>query len=77
MAKQGVSLRIDDNMIEEIDQIAKVSKRDRTFVINEAIETYLEINKWQLEHIKESLVQADQRKFATSGEVDKVLKKWR
>jgi predicted transcriptional regulator len=77
MAKLGVSLRIDDDKIEELDQIAKVSKRDRTFVINEAIETYLEINKWQLEHIKKSLAQADQGKFAQASEVDKALKKWR
>ena len=77
MAKLGISLRIDDDKIDELDNLAKAQKRDRSFVINEAIETYLEINKWQTEHIKASIVQANQGKFASTNEVDKILKKWR
>jgi len=77
MAKLGVSLRIDDDKIDALDKLAKAQKRDRTFVINEAIETYLEINKWQTEHIKASIAQADRGEFAQPNEVDKVLKKWR
>lgn len=77
MAKLGVSLRIDDDKIEELDQIAKAAKRDRTFVINEAIESYLEVNKWQIGHIKASLEQADSEVFSTDTDVEKVLKKWR
>ena len=77
MAKLGISLRIDDDKIDELDNLAKAQKRDRSFVINEAIETYLEINKWQTEHIKASIIQANQGKFSSVNEVDKVLKKWR
>lgn len=77
MSKQGISLRIDDETIEEIDHLAKISKRDRTFIINEAIEAYLDVNNWQLEHIEESIAQADRGEFASDNEVDKVLKKWR
>ena len=51
MAKHGVSLRIDDEKIKQLDRLAEVSKRDRTFIINEAIEAYLDTNKWQIERI--------------------------
>lgn len=77
MAKQGVSLRIDEDKIEALDQLAKAQKRDRTFVINEAIETYLEINRWHIEHIEASLAQAERGEFTKESEVAKVLKKWR
>ena len=67
MAKHGVSLRIDDEKIKQLDRLAEVSKRDRTFIINEAIEAYLDTNKWQIEHIKASLTQADRGEFARSA----------
>jgi len=77
MAKHGISLRIDDDKIDELDRLAKSQKRDRSFVINEAIATYLEINKWQINHIKASLAQANRGEFASEVDVAKVLKKWR
>ncbi len=77
MSKQGVSLRIEDKTIDEIDRLAKITKRDRTFIINEAIEAYLDIHQWQLTRIDGSIAQADQGKFASDSAVDKVLKKWR
>jgi RHH-type rel operon transcriptional repressor/antitoxin RelB len=77
MSKQGISLRLEDETIDEIDRLAKVSKRDRTFIINEAIEAYLDIHQWQLRRIDESIAQANDGRFSTDSEVDKVLKKWR
>jgi len=77
MAKHGVSLRIDDEKIKQLDRLAEASKRYRTFIINEAIEAYLDVNKWQMEHIKAAIAQADRGDFAPAADVEKVLKKWR
>ena len=77
MSKQGISLRIEDKTIDEIDRLAKVTKRDRTFIINEAIEAYLDVQDWQLRRIDESIAQANEDKFVKSNDVEKVLKKWR
>ena len=77
MSKQGISLRIEDKTIDEIDRLAKVAKRDRTFIINEAIDAYLDVHEWQLRRIDEAIVQADEGKFANSADVEKVLRKWR
>lgn len=77
MSKQGVSLRIENKTIDEIDRLARATKRDRTFIINEAIDAYLSVHQWQLDRIDKSLAQADQGKFASQNEVGKVLKKWR
>ena len=77
MSKQGISLRVDDKSLQEIDRLAALSKRDRTFIINEAIEAYLEVNNWQLDHIEQSLAQAERGEFTPESEVEKVFKKWR
>lgn len=77
MSKQGISLRIEDKTINEIDKLAKAAKRDRTFIINEAIEAYLDVQQWQLRRIDEAIAQADKDQFASSNDVEKALKKWR
>lgn len=75
--KQGISLRIEESKIAELDQLADSTQRDRSFLINEAIENYLEVQKWQIDHIKAALKQADAGEFATDADVSKALKKWR
>lgn len=77
MSKLAISLRIENKKIQEIDELAKISKRDRTFIINEAIEAYLSVQTWQLAHITQSVSDADSGKFVSDRDVEKVLKKWR
>ena len=74
--KNAVSVRIDVDKIEALHKLAKTSKRARSFVINEAIDLYLELNQWQIQHVKKALKQADAGQFATSLEVSKAFKKW-
>jgi RHH-type transcriptional regulator, rel operon repressor / antitoxin RelB len=77
MASQGISLRIASEKLEQLDQLAETQKRDRTFVINEAIDAYLELQRWQLDHIKASVAEADAGEFVSAQKVARALKKWR
>ena len=43
--------------------------RDRSYIIHEAIETYLDLQRWQMDHIREGLRQADAGQFATEAEM--------
>ncbi len=74
--KLGISLRIEESKVEELDHLAEVTQRDRSFLINEAIENYLEVQKWQIDHIKAAMAQADAGSFASDEDISKVLKKW-
>ena len=76
MAKNAVSIRIDEEKIEELDELAGASKRDRSFLINEAIDLYLDVNGWQIERIKKALNQAQKGKFSSASKVSKAIKKW-
>jgi len=76
MGKNAVSIRIDEEKIEVLNELAKANKRDRSFVINEAIDLYLDMNEWQIERIKAGVKQADQGKFAKAPELSKAIKRW-
>jgi predicted transcriptional regulator len=51
--------------------------RDRTWVVNDALSTYLETYRWQIEHIQQGVREANADKFASSGEVKKVMARLR
>lgn len=76
MAKSAVSVRIEDDKIEKLDRLADLSKRDRSFLINEAVEMFLEVNEWQISRIKSGLKQANNEDFASESQVSKAMNKW-
>jgi predicted transcriptional regulator len=43
--------------------------RDRFHLLNEAIDDELEVQKWQLEGIRQAIAEADAGQFATEAEV--------
>lgn len=42
-----------------MDELAAALDRDRSAIINEAINAYLELHHWQVEHIKRALIEAE------------------
>lgn len=77
MGKTTITFRLDSDKREALDAIAAVADRDRSYVLTEAIDTYLDIHRWQIEHIKEGLSQAKAGRFASEREVRKALARWR
>ena len=77
MEKQTISFRLDPDKVEELDELAKALDRDRTYLLNEAIEHYLEIQRWQLQHIRASVKQADAGRLLEHQQVRKMAAGWR
>ena len=77
MDKATISFRIDADAKSALDAIASALDRDRSYVLNEAIAAYIDVQKWQLAHIKEGIRQADAGDFASNAEVARAFKKWR
>jgi len=77
MEKEVITFRLDSEKKSALDAIAESLDRDRSFLINEAIATYLEVHQWQLNHIREGLGQADNEEFATDEEVGAAIEKFR
>jgi predicted transcriptional regulator len=74
-----MSVRIDENTRAELDAVAAVLDRDRTYVVNEALAAYLETHRWQIEHIRQGLGEAEAGKFvpeaAAKKRIDRLLRK--
>ena len=77
MGKTTITFRLDTDKREALDAIAEVADRDRSYLLNEAIDAYLDAHQWQIEHIKKGLRQAEARQFATEKEVAKAFARWR
>ena len=77
MDKQTISFRLDVDKISALDDLAKALDRDRTYLLNEAVSAYLDIQEWQVEHIKSSIRQADAGKLIDHEEVKSMARKWR
>lgn len=69
MKKKAITFRLDEKKRRAIDAVAASMVRDRSFVLNEAIDNYLAVQQWQIAHIKEGIRQADAGEFATDAEV--------
>jgi len=69
-----VSFRVEVGKIAELDELGKTQARDRTFLLNEAVDAYLDVQRWQLAHIEEGVRQAD----AGMGKShEEMVAKWR
>lgn len=55
--------------VAEIDALAGAMDRSRNYIVNQAIEQYLEANTWQMERIRDGISAARDGKVAPAGEV--------
>jgi predicted transcriptional regulator len=66
---KSVSFRLDEDKLQSLDELAQLMDRDRSYLINEAVERYLEVKHWQIEEIKKAIAEADAGDFASDEEV--------
>ena len=55
--------------VAEIDALAGAMDRSRNYIVNQAIEQYLEANTWQMERIRDGIAAARDGKVAPAVEV--------
>lgn len=77
MGKTTITFRLETDKREALDSIAEVTDRDRSYVLNEAIDAYLAAHQWQIAHIKKGLRQAQSGQFAREKEVARAFARWR
>ncbi len=72
-----MTVRIEPETREALDAIATALDRDRSHVVNEALATYVETHRWQIQHIRQGLREADGGRFASEKDVKKVIARLR
>jgi predicted transcriptional regulator len=53
MSNTLFSFRVKDELKEKLDALAEATQRLRSFLATEALERYVELESWQVAHIKD------------------------
>jgi predicted transcriptional regulator len=77
MAREIMTVRVEPHTRKALDGIALALDRDRTYVVNQALEAYIDVHRWQIDHIQRGLREAKARKFAPDVEVNRVIARLR
>ena len=55
----AINLRIEPRIKIRLEKLAKVTNRSKSFIVSNALESYLDVNEWQVNGILEALQEAD------------------
>jgi predicted transcriptional regulator len=75
MSQESFTFLLDSEKKEALKAIANVTDRDLTYVLNEAIASYLDIYQWLLDEINKGVAEAEAGDFASDDEVQAVFVK--
>lgn len=73
---KATSVRLDDNLMEQIDQLAGALSRPRSWVIAEALKRFVAQEEWFHEAVREGMKAADEGKVADHEEVRTWVESW-
>jgi predicted transcriptional regulator len=69
MQQKTVTFRAPGDKIKALESLAALQQRDRSFVLNEAVDQYLSLNEYHIALIKEGIRQADAGELVPHEEV--------
>jgi predicted transcriptional regulator len=75
---QTVSIRLNEEVLTSLDQLAKITDRSRAWLMGHAVEQYVQHEAWQAEAIMKTLakVQQGEAQFASHESVTEWLQSW-
>jgi predicted transcriptional regulator len=71
-----ISFRIAPEKVAQLDSIAKAMDRDRSYLLNEAVENYLGEQRRFAATVEEGLEDFRQGRFFTDVEVERMVEDW-
>lgn len=71
----SVTVRVKPTTKTRLEALAQATRRSKSYVIEEALEQYLDVNEWQINGIVQALAEADSPD-AVFVDHDEVLAKW-
>jgi predicted transcriptional regulator len=77
MDKQTISFRLESDKVAALDALAGSMDRDRTYVLGEAVQAYLDTQRWHLEQIEAGVADADAGRVVAHSKVKAMAAKWR
>ncbi|MBN2494867.1 MAG: CopG family ribbon-helix-helix protein [Deltaproteobacteria bacterium] len=73
MSTTTLTVRVQAEMAERLDRLARATKRSRSYLAAEAIEEYLAVQEWQVRAIQAGIEEADR---AEGVDLEQVKASW-
>ncbi len=77
MDKLTISFRLESEKVAALDALAGAMDRDRTYLLGEAVQSYLETQQWHLREIEAGIAEADRGQVIDHRKVKAMVTKWR
>lgn len=77
MSTEAFTIRSDSSKVKILDQLADSLDRSRNYLVNQAIEQYLDINAWQIQQISQGIKAADEGRFVDDDEMQRIFNKYK
>lgn len=75
MATAILTLRIPEATKTKLDKLAQATHRSKSWLAEEAITRYLDLESWQVGEIEQAIEEADREDFASASDLADLLKK--
>jgi predicted transcriptional regulator len=72
-----VSFRTNSAKVEALDALASLQDRDRSYLLNQAVDNYLELQQYHMALIEQGIREADAGDLVDHSEVEKMVAKLR
>ncbi len=69
MATEAYTVRAESNIVYQLDHIAGALDRSGNYIVNQAIQEYLETHAWQIEKFTQGIEAADNGKLVEHDQV--------
>ncbi len=76
MSKEAFTVRSDSKKLKQLDKLASKMDRSRNYLVNQAIDQLLEVHAWQIERTREGIKAADEGRFASDNEMNRIFNKY-
>ncbi len=73
---KATTVRMEENLLRRVDGIAKSLNRPRSWVLNQALERFVNYEEWYIQEVKNGLAEVDRLEVSTDKEVAAVFDKW-
>lgn len=75
-ATQAVSVRLDNEKVDKLERLAEVTDRPRSWHIEQALDSYLDLQSWQVEQTGQAIAEMCAGKGIPHEEVARELRRW-
>jgi RHH-type rel operon transcriptional repressor/antitoxin RelB len=72
---QTISFRTDAKKVKALDALASMQDRDRSYLLNQAVDNYLDLQQYHIKLIEKGIRQADAGELVDHRDVEKIVAK--